>query len=96
MPTRWFQDGQPKPLLPPITPEFAGRKCLVLVLDETLVPSSLKVRVLKSIVLLGGSNSFSVGRSFTGLHRSCRDRIILAQLLRAEASGSGRVPQAYG
>ncbi|RPD57610.1 NIF-domain-containing protein [Lentinus tigrinus ALCF2SS1-7] len=35
-------DGQPKPLLPPIAPEYAGRKCLVLDLDETLVHSSLK------------------------------------------------------
>ncbi|KAI1795714.1 NIF-domain-containing protein [Ganoderma leucocontextum] len=35
-------DGQPKPLLPPIAPEHAGRKCLVLDLDETLVHSSLK------------------------------------------------------
>ncbi|KAI0744186.1 NIF-domain-containing protein [Daedaleopsis nitida] len=35
-------DGEPKPLLPPIAPEYAGRKCLVLDLDETLVHSSLK------------------------------------------------------
>ncbi|KAI0645569.1 NIF-domain-containing protein [Trametes meyenii] len=35
-------DGQPKPLLPPIAPEYAGRKCLVLDLDETLVHSSLR------------------------------------------------------
>ncbi|KAI0663637.1 NIF-domain-containing protein [Cubamyces menziesii] len=35
-------DGQPKPLLPPIAPEHAGRKCLVLDLDETLVHSSLR------------------------------------------------------
>ncbi|GLB37120.1 putative NLI interacting factor [Lyophyllum shimeji] len=35
-------DGQPKPLLPPILPEHAGRKCLVLDLDETLVHSSFK------------------------------------------------------
>lgn len=37
------QDGMPKPLLPPIEPKYAGRKCLVLDLDETLVHSSLKV-----------------------------------------------------
>lgn len=35
-------DGSPRPLLPPILPEHAGRKCLVLDLDETLVHSSFK------------------------------------------------------
>ncbi|KDR75432.1 hypothetical protein GALMADRAFT_227080 [Galerina marginata CBS 339.88] len=35
-------DGVPKPLLPPISPQHAGRKCLVLDLDETLVHSSFK------------------------------------------------------
>jgi RNA polymerase II subunit A small phosphatase-like protein len=35
-------DGVPQPLLPPISPEHAGRKCLVLDLDETLVHSSFK------------------------------------------------------
>ncbi|KIY74310.1 NIF-domain-containing protein [Cylindrobasidium torrendii FP15055 ss-10] len=35
-------DGIPKPLLPPISPNHAGRKCLVLDLDETLVHSSFK------------------------------------------------------
>ncbi|KAK7057249.1 FCP1-like proteiny domain-containing protein [Favolaschia claudopus] len=35
-------DGKPKPLLPPLAPEHAGRKCLVLDLDETLVHSSFK------------------------------------------------------
>ncbi|KAJ3479118.1 hypothetical protein NLI96_g9281 [Meripilus lineatus] len=35
-------DGKPKPLLPPVSPKHAGRKCLVLDLDETLVHSSLK------------------------------------------------------
>ncbi len=38
------QDGIPRPLLPPISPKHAGRKCLVLDLDETLVHSSFKVR----------------------------------------------------
>lgn len=37
------QDGIPRPLLPPIAPQHAGRKCLVLDLDETLVHSSFKV-----------------------------------------------------
>ncbi|KAI5120342.1 hypothetical protein M0805_009417 [Coniferiporia weirii] len=36
------QDGVPRPLLPPIAPQHAGRKCLVLDLDETLVHSSFK------------------------------------------------------
>lgn len=36
-------DGMPRPLLPPIAPQHAGRKCLVLDLDETLVHSSFKV-----------------------------------------------------
>ncbi|KAF7298243.1 FCP1-like proteiny domain-containing protein [Mycena chlorophos] len=35
-------DGKPRPLLPPLAPEHAGRKCLVLDLDETLVHSSIK------------------------------------------------------
>jgi len=35
-------DGVPKPLLPPISPQHIGRKCLVLDLDETLVHSSFK------------------------------------------------------
>ncbi|KAF8894134.1 HAD-like domain-containing protein [Infundibulicybe gibba] len=35
-------DGVPKPLLPPISPQHAGRKCLILDLDETLVHSSFK------------------------------------------------------
>ncbi|KAI9442638.1 NIF-domain-containing protein [Lactarius indigo] len=35
-------DGVPRPLLPPILPQHAGRKCLVLDLDETLVHSSFK------------------------------------------------------
>lgn len=37
-------------LLPPIKPEFKGKKCLVLDLDETLVHSSFKVRHAKSWV----------------------------------------------
>ncbi|KAG6816981.1 hypothetical protein H0H87_001296 [Tephrocybe sp. NHM501043] len=35
-------DGRPNPLLPPISPQHAGRKCLILDLDETLVHSSFK------------------------------------------------------
>jgi RNA polymerase II subunit A small phosphatase-like protein len=33
----------PRPLLPPVSPQHLGRKCLVLDLDETLVHSSFKV-----------------------------------------------------
>ncbi|KAH8914151.1 NLI interacting factor [Atractiella rhizophila] len=35
-------DGKPKPLLPELLPSDAGKKCLVLDLDETLVHSSFK------------------------------------------------------
>lgn len=35
-------DGKPCPLLPPITPEHASKKCLVLDLDETLVHSNFR------------------------------------------------------
>jgi RNA polymerase II subunit A small phosphatase-like protein len=43
-PHRATQDGIPRPLLPPLAPQHAGRKCLVLDLDETLLHSSFKVR----------------------------------------------------
>lgn len=43
------KDGIPRPLLPPIAPQHAGRKCLVLDLDETLVHSSFKVRRISCI-----------------------------------------------
>lgn len=38
-----IQEPEQKWLLPPITPRFQGKKCLVLDLDETLVHSSFKV-----------------------------------------------------
>ncbi|EJD52764.1 NLI interacting factor [Auricularia subglabra TFB-10046 SS5] len=38
-----LQDGQPRPLLPPVLPAHQGRKCLVLDLDETLLHSSFKL-----------------------------------------------------
>lgn len=37
------EDGQPKPLLPPLVASDNGKKCLVLDLDETLVHSSFKL-----------------------------------------------------
>lgn len=39
-------------LLPPIAPEFKGKKCLVLDLDETLVHSSFKVSSMSATVLM--------------------------------------------
>ncbi|KAJ9125243.1 hypothetical protein QFC22_000198 [Naganishia vaughanmartiniae] len=36
-------DGKPAPLLPPLSMEHQGRKCLVLDLDETLLHSSFKM-----------------------------------------------------
>jgi RNA polymerase II subunit A small phosphatase-like protein len=41
--TAAVRNEQQKWLLPPIKPEFRGKKCLVLDLDETLVHSSFKV-----------------------------------------------------
>lgn len=48
-PSREGVIGGQKWLLPPQRPEFAGRKCLVLDLDETLVHSSFKVCVTTSL-----------------------------------------------
>ena len=39
-------DRQQQWLLPPLQPRFKGKKCLVLDLDETLVHSSFKVRIV--------------------------------------------------
>jgi hypothetical protein len=47
-------------LLPPVTSEFEGKKCLVLDLDETLVHSSFKARVPATLAPLSPTNgSFS-------------------------------------
>jgi carboxy-terminal domain RNA polymerase II polypeptide A small phosphatase len=51
-PVRGGDDGGQKWLLPPQRPEFAGRKCLVLDLDETLVHSSFKVRLPTSAYII--------------------------------------------
>jgi RNA polymerase II subunit A small phosphatase-like protein len=51
-PVREGPDGGQKWLLPPQRPEFSGRKCLVLDLDETLVHSSFKVSRLSSLNLI--------------------------------------------
>ena len=49
-PHRVTQDGVPRPLLPPLAPQHAGRKCLVLDLDETLLHSSFKVRFYSCLI----------------------------------------------
>jgi carboxy-terminal domain RNA polymerase II polypeptide A small phosphatase len=41
-------DAKQQWLLPPIAPRFKGKKCLVLDLDETLVHSSFKVRLVSA------------------------------------------------
>lgn len=46
-------------LLPPVAPEHAGRKCLVLDLDETLVHSSFKVCILFTPIDLNFANQFA-------------------------------------
>ena len=57
----FFQDGVPRPLLPPLSPKHAGRKCLVLDLDETLVHSSFKVResLLRAVCVMNAHMSNS-------------------------------------
>lgn len=49
-PVRDGGEGGQTWLLPPQAPEFAGRKCLVLDLDETLVHSSFKVNTLAEYI----------------------------------------------
>lgn len=55
-------EPQQKWLLPPIKPEFKGKKCLVLDLDETLVHSSFKV---SWVLLFVAPQTLIVNRSFT-------------------------------
>ena len=55
-------------LLPPLQPQFKGRKCLVLDLDETLVHSSFKVR--KIIALPSPSNRCRYFTKPISLYRS--------------------------
>lgn len=81
------QDGQPKPLLPPIAPQHVGRKCLVLDLDETLVHSSLKVGAILTLSTL--VLTLAPGRALARLHSPGRNRGILAQLLRIKTPGRG-------
>ncbi|KIK94189.1 hypothetical protein PAXRUDRAFT_33653 [Paxillus rubicundulus Ve08.2h10] len=44
-------DGIPQPLLPPIAPEHAGRKCLVLDLDETLVHTTFEPTAMTEFII---------------------------------------------
>ncbi|KIJ65609.1 hypothetical protein HYDPIDRAFT_88462 [Hydnomerulius pinastri MD-312] len=44
-------DGVPCPLLPPVAPEHAGRKCLVLDLDETLVHTTFEPTHLTEFIV---------------------------------------------
>ncbi|KAF8845084.1 NIF-domain-containing protein [Paxillus ammoniavirescens] len=44
-------NGIPQPLLPPITPEHAGRKCLVLDLDETLVHTTFETTAMTEFIM---------------------------------------------
>jgi RNA polymerase II subunit A small phosphatase-like protein len=75
---------QHKWLLPPIRPEFKGKKCLVLDLDETLVHSSFKVslatlRVTRTLLIITDSPP-------SRLHHTSRDRGAIPQCLCYKAS----------
>ena len=80
-----MQDGKPRPLLPALEPKYAGKKCLVLDLDETLVHSSLRVRSLPLrlplVFLIVTYSITATACPRTRLHRPRRDREQLAQLL---------------
>lgn len=70
-------------LLPPIKPEFKGKKCLVLDLDETLVHSSFKVgRFCPS----SGSALTEIDTSSSRLYHPCRNRRTVPQRIRHQAT----------
>lgn len=48
----WCFQAQVKPLLPPVKSKDAGKICVVIDLDETLVHSSFKVGTVLSEVML--------------------------------------------
>ena len=60
-------------LLPPITPQFSGKKCLVLDLDETLVHSSFKVSCVAYLVNLPSLTRTSSDSSPSRFHNSRRN-----------------------
>jgi RNA polymerase II subunit A small phosphatase-like protein len=69
-------------LLPPITEQFSGKKCLVLDLDETLVHSSFKVGMLVNTCIKTTSLTFTPDSPSSRLHNSCRNRRPIPQRLR--------------
>jgi hypothetical protein len=70
------QDGKPAPLLPPISVEHNGRKCLVLDLDETLPHSSFKVNAVeKDLNRRRNWLSFLLDHAVRRLYRSGGNRV---------------------
>jgi RNA polymerase II subunit A small phosphatase-like protein len=81
-------------LLPPITPQFSGKKCLVLDLDETLVHSSFKVsRVADSFYDTPLLTFTPPDPSPSRFHNSCRNRRPISQRLRNQAPWRRCLPQ---
>ena len=66
-----LSEPQQKYLLGPLRPEFKGKKCLVLDLDETLVHSSFKVRFSSVHTLQNTDNCLDTCSS--GFHHTCGD-----------------------
>jgi hypothetical protein len=90
------KDGTPRPLLPAISSQYLGRKCLVLDLDETLVHSSLRVRAIQSSWLHICSRNDVAARTFARLYCASRDREQLAQFLCAQTAGRRELPAQDG
>lgn len=99
--TPWTQDTSvavtppetQKWLLPPIRPEFKGKKCLVLDLDETLVHSSFKVipRSTNALFIhLTRDLDLAPGR----LHHTRRDRRTVSQRVRYQTTRRRRFHEA--
>lgn len=93
------QDGLPKPLLPPVAPEHAGRKCLILDLDETLVHSSFKVLALPCPSLVSFPLHLSlicVACTTCRLYCACRTRIQLASFPCSQTTRRRRILEKNG
>ena len=87
-------EGQ-KWLLPPLRPEFKGKKCLVLDLDETLVHSSFKVGF--GCPVRGMSWALTlVDTASGGLHDTGRDRGSVSQRICDQAAGRRSIYEARG